>query len=113
MSHVRIVGVLLGLGLAAAATGCKAADALATREVIVHFAPGSPESAHVEVQQTCGVVPHVSPEPIPPESRGGPSLTDVSFLVKPGTDSNLKALFDCIGQPRFRGVVLGYDAPDM
>jgi hypothetical protein len=96
-----------------AITGCKAADALSTQEVVVHFAPGAPQSAHVEVQQDCGVVPHVSPEPFPKHEIPGQNLTDVRFLVKPGSGANLSRLTDCLAQEKFRGVVLGYDTPDM
>jgi hypothetical protein len=99
--------------LALTVVSCKAADALSTQEVVVHFAPGSPQSAHVQVRQACGVVPHTSPEPLPKHEIAGQDLTDVRFLVKPGSDANLARLYACLGQPQFRGVVLGYDAPDM
>jgi hypothetical protein len=99
------------LALLAALVGCKAADALSTQEVVVHFAPHAPAAAHVEVQQTCALVPHVSPVPMPPHANSVQALTDVHFLVKPGTDANVKALYTCLA--KFPGVVLGYDAPDM
>lgn len=95
------------------AAGCKAADALSTQEVVVHFAPGAPQSAHVLVQQTCGVVPHVSPEPLPKHEIAGENLTDVHFLVKPGSGANISRLSSCLAQQQFHGVVLGFDTPDM
>ena len=114
MRPVRILATPLVCALTAlAVTGCKAADALSTQEVVVHFAPGTPQSAHVQVQQTCGAVPHTSPEPFPKHEIPGQNLTDVHFLVKPGSDHNLARLYACLGQPQFHGVVLGYDAPGM
>jgi len=101
------------LGSVAVASGCKAAAALSTQEVVVHFAPGSPESAHVQVAQTCGLVPHVSAEPLPPHENAGQEMTDVHFLVKPGSDKNLQALTNCLAQKQFQGVVLGIDPLDM
>ncbi|MFL6241023.1 MAG: hypothetical protein ACJ735_16195 [Actinomycetes bacterium] len=110
---MRTAPAAAALVLVAALAGCKAADALSTQEVVVHFAPNAPESAHIDVQQACGVVPHVSPQPIPSHEVASQAQTDVHFLVKPGSDKNLKRLYDCLGQPRFHGIVLGYDTPDM
>jgi hypothetical protein len=108
---VLAVRVLAALLVVAAAAGCKAADALSTQEVVVHFAPGSPESEHRAVQQTCALLPHVSALPMPTHQVVG-LQTDVHFLVKPGTAKNETRLFQCLGQPRFRGIVLGYETPD-
>jgi hypothetical protein len=80
--------------------------------VIVHFAPTATTADHLRVQQVCGVVSNVSPIPIPRQQKLA-SQTDVHFLVKPGSDQNLQRLIDCLGQEQFRGVVIGYDAPDM
>jgi hypothetical protein len=102
--------ILVSLPLLSA---CKATDALSTQEIVVHFAPNSPELAHVQVQQTCGLLPNVSPEPIPSPETSGQAMTDVHFLVKPASDFNIKRLYDCLGQEQFRGVVIGYDNPDM
>ncbi len=98
--------------LVVALAGCKAGDALSTREVIVHFAPTATAAQHQEVQQVCGQVPNASPLPIPTDAKLQ-SLTDVHFFVKPGTDKNLQRLYNCLAQDQFRGVVVGYDAPDM
>jgi hypothetical protein len=114
MRPIRIIATPAVCGLLAlAAVGCKAADALSTQEVVVHFAPGAPQSAHVAVWQTCGVVPHTSPEPLPKHEIPGANLTDVHFLVKPGSAANISRLSDCLAQDKFHGVVLGYDTPDM
>ena len=114
MGPRRIVATL---GVAVSATvmlaGCKAGDALSTQEVVVHFAPGTTRAQHVEVQQACAGLPHTSPEPIPSAEVTGQDVTDVRFLVNPGSGKNLNVVLDCLGQPRFHGVVLGYDLPGM
>ena len=102
-----VIGVLFALGL----VGCKAADALATQEVVVHFAPGTPESEHIRVQQTCGAVPHASARPIPTDLNAAQTQTDVRFLVNPASGENLSRLIGCLND--FKGVVLGYDLPGM
>jgi hypothetical protein len=112
MRPIRIIATpamfaLIVFGL----VGCKAADALSTQEVTVHFVPGSSESAHIEVQQTCGLLPNVSPQPLAAHANDAQAMTDVHFLVKPASDANKQRLFDCLG--KFPKVVLGYDNPDM
>ena len=114
MRPVRILATLALVTITAgAAAACKAADALSTQEVVVHFVPGAPESEHVRVQQTCGLVPHVSPLPIPANQNSAQMQTDVHFLVKPGSGQNMNRLIACLSGDQFKGVVLGYDAPGM
>ena len=108
MTSVRVAATLVALGLAA--TGCKAADALSTQEVVVRFVPGSTEADDLRVQQTCGVVPHASPEPIPAHQNAGQALTDVRFLVHPATDANLGRLYECLSGFHY---VLGVDPTGM
>src|SRR3954470_12839211 len=114
MSSRRLVATL-GVAVSAAVTfvACKAGDALSTQEVVVHFAPNTTRAQHVEVLEACRGVPHTSPEPIPTVEVTGQDLTDVRFLVKPGSGKNLNRVFGCLAQPKFKGVVLGYDLPGM
>src|SRR3954447_23608647 len=113
---MRPRAILATLGLvvtSACCVSCKAADALSTQEVPVHFAPNTTRAQHVEVLEICGGLPHTSPEPIPTTEVGGQDQTDVHFLVKPGSNTNLNRVFNCLGQDRFHGVVLGYELPGM
>jgi hypothetical protein len=96
-----------------ATSGCKAADALSTEEVVVHFAPGASAAQHAEVLQACSQVPHASPVPIPTPETASQQLTDVRFLVHPNSDRNLSRLYNCLGQAKFRNVVLGVDPTGM
>src|SRR3954447_18422665 len=102
------LGVLLTL-----VVGCKAADSLATQEVVVHFAPGTSRAQHLAVLDTCGGLPHTSPEPISRTEVVGQDRTDVAFLVNPGSNTNLNRVFNCLAQDQFHGVVLGYELPGM
>jgi|SRR2546423_1009181 hypothetical protein len=106
-----VIRLAATLALGFALVGCKAVSALSTQEVIVHFTPNAVESDHVRVAQTCGGLPHTTAQPIPKHENAGQALTDVHFLVNPGSGKNLNTLYACLG--RFPGVVLGYDTPDM
>jgi hypothetical protein len=117
MRPVRILATLALVASTAAAAmavaGCKAADALSTQEVVVHFAPNTTRAQHAEVLEACGGLPHTSPQPIPTVEVKGQDLTDVRFLVNPGSGKNLNVVANCLAQERFHGVVLGYDLPGM
>jgi hypothetical protein len=104
----RCIATLIAL---LALVGCKAVSALSTQEVVVHFVPNSSAAEHLRVLQTCGVVPHASPEPIPAHETAGQAQTDVRFLVNPASGSNLNRLYVCLN--RFPDVVIGYDTPGM
>jgi hypothetical protein len=98
--------VLVGVAMGQLATGCKAADRLSEREVVVYFQPGTTEQQNQDVYDRCASVPHSSPEPLPGSlRRSSVRLTEARFVVQPASDANLKLLYDCLQQFSYvRGV---------
>ena len=92
----------IGVVSLAGVTGCKGAQ----REVIVFFAPTSPQSEHEAALRACtGVAAHTSPEPIESGTHRVAPTSDVRFRIDKANDHDIAELEKCLSkQPGVVGV---------
>jgi hypothetical protein len=108
MKRLAVAGamVVTACGL----SGCNT-DSLSKVELVVHFAPGTPESDHVAALNACSdASPEAKPEPIVTSNLPSQSVGDVRFRIDHANDHEVAQLEMCLAK---QAGVVGFDTPDL
>jgi hypothetical protein len=109
-----VLALLAMLLAAPALAGCSQFDAaLGQRQAIVTFRPDTSVSQKLTVRSTCGKVPAVTPQPLPPDLNSPSALPQVTFQIDHASDTDVARLETCLAKfPSVVGVTLQDSSDD-